>query len=458
MPSQVTLRKTAGMLCCVGLTFAAVACGGSGGGASTEDVPVATGDEIKGEITMWSSFTQGARTEWMENKAREFEKEHPGVTINIETFSWNEFNTKWTTGLTAGQVPDLSTALPTQVVEMINSDALIPVTNVIDDIGKDRFAPASLKEGEKDGQYYSVPIYSHAQVMWYRKDILEEHNIPVPKTWKELKEATDKIGKSGDNYPLSVPMGSNDSMATRYLNFYMRSKGKTLLNPDGTANLTSPEAQEAINYWADMFRDSSPQGSVNYNVLDQATLFYQGKTAFDFNSGFHISGVQKNRPDLADKIAAAPLPMAEEGGEENYPAEVTNVAMVVWGASKNPGVAKAFLESLYEDDDYINFLHSIPGGMLPSLQDINSNPKYTDNETIKKYKDSIDVISEQVGKGAAIGMEEGPTPQAGVLTSQGVIERMMQSIVLEGEDTMAAAKKAEDELNQQFKAAGADIG
>ena len=45
---------------------------------------------------------------------------------------------------------------------------------------------------------------------------------------------------------------------------------------------------------------------MDYAVLDQATLFYQGKTAFDFNSGFHISGVSTNRPDLVDSIAAAP--------------------------------------------------------------------------------------------------------------------------------------------------------
>ena len=30
--------------------------------------------------------------------------------INIETYSWGDFNTKWNAGLTTGDLPDMSTA------------------------------------------------------------------------------------------------------------------------------------------------------------------------------------------------------------------------------------------------------------------------------------------------------------------------------------------------------------
>lgn len=36
--------------------------------------------------------------------ADQFVVEHPGVKINIETFSWGDFYTKWTTGLASGNV------------------------------------------------------------------------------------------------------------------------------------------------------------------------------------------------------------------------------------------------------------------------------------------------------------------------------------------------------------------
>lgn len=61
--------------------------------------------------------------------------------------------------------------------------------------------------------------------MWIRKDLLEKHNLPVPKTWDELYETAKKL-TDGDVYGLSVPMGTTDFIATRFLNLYVRSRRK----------------------------------------------------------------------------------------------------------------------------------------------------------------------------------------------------------------------------------------
>ena len=53
-------------------------------------------------------------------------------------------------------------------------------------------------------------------------------------------------------------------------------------------------------------------------------------------------------------------------------------------------------------------------------------------------------------KGTAIGYEHGPSVQAGLLTSQGIIESMFQDIITNGTDVKKAAKKAENQLNDLF--------
>src|SRR5699024_11781415 len=68
----------------------------------------------------------------------------------------------------------------------------------------------------------------------------------------------------------------SDMLATRFLNFYVRSAGETLITDDGKANLTSPEVIDGIKYWVDVFKNTSPEGSVNYDTLDQSDLFYDG--------------------------------------------------------------------------------------------------------------------------------------------------------------------------------------
>lgn len=82
------------------------------GSKKSEPTKKETSGELKGDITFWHSFTQGPRMEVIQQTADQFMKDNPGVKIKIETFSWGDFYTKWTTGLASGNVPDMSTALP----------------------------------------------------------------------------------------------------------------------------------------------------------------------------------------------------------------------------------------------------------------------------------------------------------------------------------------------------------
>lgn len=185
-------------------------------------------------------------------------------------------------------------------------------------------------------------------------------------------------------------------------------------------------------------------------VLDQANLFYQGKTAFDFNSGFQIGGVETNSPDLIDAIDCAPLPKLH-AGDPDYGAETSNIPMVVWKNSKHPEVCKAFMKELYEKETYIKFLEATPVGMLPSISGISDTPEYQENATVQKFSNAVEVITDAMEKGTAIGYEHGPSLQAGLLTSQGIIESMFQDIITNGTGVEEAAKAAEDKLNELFR-------
>ena len=123
-------------------------CGGGGGTAET-NTPANTASsepgELSGEITFWHSFTQGARMEAIQAAADQFMADNPGVTINIETMSWGDFNTKWNAGITTGDLPDMSTAQNTgEVVEMLNAGVLAPSDATIDAIGRDLFSEKAL--------------------------------------------------------------------------------------------------------------------------------------------------------------------------------------------------------------------------------------------------------------------------------------------------------------------------
>lgn len=84
---------------------------GQDGNTESKQTAAETG-ELKGDITFWHSFTQGPRLEVIQETADQFMKDNPDVNITIETFSWGDFYTKWTTGLASGNVPDRALHFP----------------------------------------------------------------------------------------------------------------------------------------------------------------------------------------------------------------------------------------------------------------------------------------------------------------------------------------------------------
>lgn len=426
------------------ISLTAIFAGGS------EEAANAADGKLNGEITFWHSFTQGKRMEAIQEAADEFMAMHPGVKINIETMAWGDFNTKWNAGLTTGDLPDMSTAQNTgEVAEMLNVDVLRSADTVIDAIGRDRFSENALADMTQDGTVYGIPYYSHAQVMWYREDLLAENGLDVPQTWDEFRDAAITLTKDGV-YGAAVSFSPNDLLGTRYLNYYVRSAGESLLNDDLTANLTSDAAIEGIKFWVDIYKNCSPAETINYTVNDHATLYYQGITAFDFNSGFMIDGVRANRPDLLPEVSCAPLPKIN-ADDPYYSAEATQIPIVIWENSEHPEICEAFIEYLFQEDNYVDFLSAVPVGMLPAISGISELDAYKNNPDIQAFAEEEKIITEAVAAGRAIGFEHGPSAQAGLLANQGIIEEMFQDIIMNGTPVEEAAAAAEAELNEIFE-------
>ena len=95
--------------------------------------------------------------------------------------------------------------------------------------------------------------------------------------------------------------------------------------------------------------------------------------------------------------------------------------------------------------------------MLTTISGISDLPSYKNNEKRQKFQHAEQVINEAVQKGTAIGYENGPSVEAGMLTNQHIIEQMFQDIITNGKDPMAAAKDAEKQLNDLLETVAVDV-
>ena len=412
-------------------------------------------DTLSGEVNFWHSYVPGARSEALDEAIERFEERYPNVHINAETMTWGDFKKRWREGAQTGNLPDLSTACNMHEVEELYAAGLLrPADEAIDAIGRDRFSDNVLAELTHDGVAYGVPYYSHAFVMWYRQDLLDQAGLAVPQTWEEFAAAARALtDPEQGTYGYALAASPNDYMATVCLNLYLRSRGEGLLGHDLRANLTSEAALEGIRYWADVARDCAPPGSLDDTVNEQANRFYEGTTAFDFNSGFQVLGVQETRPDLLGSISCS-LPPRMAASDGPYSTLVSHIPLVMYANGQNDEACEAFLAFLYEDENYLEFLDSVPVGMLPSIQGIASTEAYQSNPLRQQFAKEEGVIQEAMLEGHALGFEDAPNLHAGILTSSGVVERMFHRILEDGVAVEEAAQAAEDELNRLFDAAG----
>lgn len=403
-------------------------------------------------LVLWHSFTQEDRSAVMAEMARKFEEKNPGVKISIEVYPWSVFHTKWTVGMASQALPDVSSALVDEAMAMASADALIPMTEVVNELGKDRFIEKPLDLLSKDNEVIALPYYNHARVLFYRKDILEANNMQPPKTWAELLEQASRLSSPPDIYGIVVPLSKEDYMGTSYLYIISESMGSHLFTKDEKVNLTDPNMIKAIDYLVQLFKKASPPGTINYGDVDRNDIFYKGKAIFDINTGFAIDGIRKNNPDMLDKIGCVNTPVWNEGDTLNS-SFADYISMVMWKKTKSPTYVKEFVKSMYEKENYIKFLHLVPGGMLPIMKDIAEAPEFLDNPIIKQFEEDIGYIKKGIEVGYPVGGEMAGSPYMNIVKNQGIIEEMFHNIIIDNVPTEKAAKATEDRINKAIEEA-----
>lgn len=403
------------------------------GGNSTEKV----------NLTYWHTFTEGARKDFMDKLIADYMDENPNVNITSEVYTWSMFSEKWTTGLQAGAVPDISNISNGNVFQIYSADALLPLNDLVEDMGRDTFIESALNGLTVEDKVIALPLYMHAYVLWYRADILNQLGLDVPNTWDEMIAANKKIREETDYYGFPVCMSQKDYIGTNQLNAWASAYGAPLLDKNNKANLTDPKVKEVIQFMVDLYKAGSPEGSVNYGAGELNELFYTGKSAFTTQSGFIANSVKQNSPDLVDDIKAT-LYFGKNG--ENETNHLNLIGLAGWSHTKHPEQVMDLIKYHYQDERYSEFLNCVPGGMLPGTTSEEVKNKIFENDFVKEIQQPVSVIMEAIDKGTMQGMNYGLNLPAGALEGGGIIEEMFQNIILNGVSVDEAAEVANKKL------------
>jgi multiple sugar transport system substrate-binding protein len=201
-----------------------------------------------------------------------FEKENPGVKVDLRRISWADAQQQYLREAAVGAGPDVSQLAFVWPRSFGAAGALLPLDEDIKKTGIgvkgwQDFVARDLATGA-DGKVYAIPWTTDTFAMVYNKDLFAQAGLGgFPKTWEGLRAASkaifQKTGKSG----WAFPAGACGTPTIWFLlNFYWWGHGWALVDKaaDGKffMHITPQQIAEGLRYYRQYLSDGDDPKSM----------------------------------------------------------------------------------------------------------------------------------------------------------------------------------------------------
>lgn len=211
------------------------------------------------------------------------------------------------------------------------------------------FVPASLalcRHPYETGKLYALPYVGNSQLFFYRKDILEKHNLKEPATWDDVLQAARAISESetagapggGRMHGYVMRAAQGNAVVADFMPIFW-AFGAEMFDDGGRPAVNSPEAINALKFMLELGK-YSPPGYQSFNADEVSAHLLQGTAAMSINWPAWISAF--NDPAKSKVIGKMEFTVMP-GGAKPGRAEIGNWLIGIPKGSKNSEAAFDFL-------------------------------------------------------------------------------------------------------------------
>ncbi|NIA68075.1 ABC transporter substrate-binding protein [Pelagibius litoralis] len=230
-----------------------------------------------------------------------------------------------------------------------------------------------------DGRLVAMPWFTDAGILYYRKDLLEQHGKAVPVTWQELTEtaaAVQEAERSAGNDKLwgFVWQGkAYEGLTCDALEWIDSFGGGAIVDAKGKITINNPQAAKALDMAAGWVGTISPPGVLNYSEEEARGVFQSGNAVFMRNWPYAWAPANGEDSPVRDKVGVTALPKGGADGKHSgtlggwqlavskYSAHseaAANLVMYLTGAAEQKrraitGAYNPTIASLYEDEEVL---------------------------------------------------------------------------------------------------------
>ena len=193
------------------------------------------------------------------------------------------------------------------------AEQFIDLSDAAADVIGDHF-PSIIESQTVDGRLVAMPLYTNAPALFYRKDLLEKYDLPLPKTWEELTE-TAKIIQDGERAEGNADMwgfvwqgNAYEGLTCNALEWVKSYGGGQIVEADGTISVNNPNAIEAINMAKSWVGTISPEGVLAHGSEESRGIWQIGNSVFMRNWSYAYALGNSDDSPIKGKFEVSPLP------------------------------------------------------------------------------------------------------------------------------------------------------
>ena len=364
------MKKIISVLLAILMVFSLTAC--SSGDSDTG----ANGDVVT--LKMWAHQNEPWNNAYRDAIAA-FEAENEGIKIELETFPYNEFESKVQTSLIDGDGgADIYELWGGWALDFAPTGSLLAMPDdFASQIKEETYAPTYGALTYED-KIYGVPLEFNIENggMLVNLHLMEEKGLSIPTTWDELvKTAKEGTEHDGNIYKVKgLDFVNWDSVPYYFLSLTLQ-QGANYLTEDGKFNVETPEAKKAFEILSDLVvkdKVTDLEGLTGGGDLEGYQQLYANRALMVTRGPWAISeGVESFGLTLGtdfDYVAAPWL-------TDNHAfASETGWSLALNSKTANSEAAMKFLKYMYSDEVMSEL--NVRCTQIPSKKSIASSSAY----------------------------------------------------------------------------------
>lgn len=302
--------------------------------AKAEPAAPPAGEKITLRMDQFSG--NGDNEAVLKNMIAEFNKLYPDVTVELQSFGYDDYFTQLQSKVVGGTAADVFELNFENFVAYASEDVLADIGDMIGDTSG--FNATALDAFKYGGKQYGVPDSFSNVVLIYNKELFDKAEVPYPTNdwkWADMMAAGEKIrALDQDTFGLFRPVSFHE--------FYKAAKqnGSSLMNDDMTAfTVNTPQNVEALETMVSWQNGSNIMPTAaQMGGMGDWDLFKSGRL------GMIVTGIWAFG-DFKENITFQ-WDVAVEPGNTNKATHFFSNAYVVNKECKNPETAAALVAFL----------------------------------------------------------------------------------------------------------------